>query len=58
VTPYFVLDAPPGAPPDELKIDFSIHKKCRDFDQIKRWVRPHTSIESFKDPFVAGLEFT
>jgi hypothetical protein len=42
---------------DELKVDFSIHKKCKDFDQIKRWVGSHTTIESFRDPFVAGLEF-
>jgi hypothetical protein len=42
---------------DELKVDFSTHKKCKDFDQIKRWVGSHTTIESFKDPFVAGLGF-
>ncbi len=57
VTPYFILDAPPGAPEDDLKVDFSIHKKCRDFEKVKRWVRGHTTIESFKDSFVEGFEF-
>ncbi|KAJ4291137.1 hypothetical protein N0V90_010335 [Kalmusia sp. IMI 367209] len=56
VTPYFILDAPPGRPADDLKVDFSIRKKCRDFEKIKSWVRSHTTIESFKDSFVDGVE--
>ncbi len=56
VTPYFILDAPVGAPADDLKVDFSIHKKCRDFEKVKSWVREHTTIESFKDSFVDGVE--
>ncbi|KAF2114045.1 hypothetical protein BDV96DRAFT_107512 [Lophiotrema nucula] len=50
VTPYLILDEP-----NKLGVDFSITKKCRDFDQIRRWIRSHTTIESFKDSFVRDL---
>lgn len=58
MTPYFILNALPGTPPEALKVDFSVHKKCRDINQIKKWVRSNIVIESFKDPFVRELEFT
>jgi hypothetical protein len=58
VTPYFILEAPPGRPADDLKVDFSIHKKCRNFEKIKTWVRGHMTIESFKDTFVDGVELS
>ncbi|KAH7398371.1 hypothetical protein BKA66DRAFT_201242 [Pyrenochaeta sp. MPI-SDFR-AT-0127] len=58
VTPYFILNPLPGTPPEALKVDFSVHKKCRDINQVKKWVRSNIVIESFKDPFVKELEFT
>ena len=58
VTPYFILNPLPGTPPEALKVDFSVHKKCRDINQVKKWVRSNIVIESFKDPFVRELEFT
>jgi len=58
VTPYFILEAPPGTPVENLKVDFSIRKKCRNFEKVKSWIREHTTIISYKDRFVQGLEYT
>jgi hypothetical protein len=58
VTPYFILEAPEGTPASNLKVDFSVHKKCRDFDKVRSWVRSHTAVISYKDSFVDGVELS
>jgi hypothetical protein len=58
VTPYFILEAPEGTPANNLKVDFSVHKKCRDFEKVRGWVRSHTAVTSYKDSFVDGVELS
>ncbi|KAH8587733.1 hypothetical protein B0O99DRAFT_747327 [Bisporella sp. PMI_857] len=49
VTPYFIVEASLGDAPDDLNIDFSVFKKCRDFGKIKDWMKDHVAIESVRD---------
>ena len=42
-TPYLVLQdetAPVG-----LRADFSVHRKCRDFEKIQQWMVDNTAID-------------
>jgi hypothetical protein len=46
VTPYLVVDKEPNNPLGALDIDFSVNKKCRDFDKVVDWMKDHVAITS------------
>jgi hypothetical protein len=49
VTPYLVIEAEPDEPEDLLRVDFSIWKKCRNFEKIRDWMIEKRAIVSLND---------
>lgn len=49
VTPYLVMEARPDDREDHLRIDFSVWKKCRNFDAIRDWMVENRAMVSIMD---------